>query len=147
MVSLYDQLGGHPLKWSKLRGQQWSGSTLPVFHNGQFNCQEMTVDQNLFTVLPSQRYINPGMVLVFEIFLLRGEKSPLDRVVAWGCFPVCNKNFEIIRGKFKLPLLRGFIDDTKEATGRADQADCDIRDYGKKVQSLEIAYDETNDKL
>merc|ERR1711972_366002 len=36
---------------------------------------------------------------------------------------------------------------TKEATGRADQADCDIRDYGKKVQSLEIAYDETNDKL
>jgi len=118
MVSLYDQLGGHPLKWSKLRGQQWSGSTLPVFHNGQFNCQEMTVDQNLFTVLPSQWYINPGMVLVFEIFLLRGEKSPLDRVVAWGCFPVCNKNFEIIRGKFKLPLLRGFIDDriTKHST-------------------------------
>merc|ERR1712013_233329 len=36
---------------------------------------------------------------------------------------------------------------TKEATGCADQADCDIRDYGKKVQSLEIAYDETNDKL
>merc|ERR1711981_1495933 len=25
--------------------------------------------------------------------------------------------------------------------------DCDIRDYGKKVQSLEIAYDETNDRL
>ena len=27
------------------------------------------------------------------------------------------------------------------------QADCDIRDYGKKVQNLEIAFDETNDKL
>ena len=27
------------------------------------------------------------------------------------------------------------------------QADCDIRDYGKKVQQLEIGYDETNDKL
>ena len=27
------------------------------------------------------------------------------------------------------------------------KADCDIRDYGKKVQSLEIGYDETNDKL
>merc|ERR1712083_852989 len=26
-------------------------------------------------------------------------------------------------------------------------ADCDIRDYGKKVQQLEIAFDETNDKL
>merc|ERR1712013_721032 len=33
--------------------------------------------------------------------------------------------------------IRGFEEATKEATGRADQADCDIRDYGKKVQSLE----------
>merc|ERR1711976_1080528 len=30
---------------------------------------------------------------------------------------------------------------------QADQADCDIRDYGKKGQNLEIAFDETNDKL
>ena len=29
----------------------------------------------------------------------------------------------------------------------AHQADCDIRDYGKKVQQLEIGFDETNDKL
>merc|ERR1711963_749130 len=36
---------------------------------------------------------------------------------------------------------------TREAVGRADQADCDIRDYGKKVQQLEIGFDETNDKL
>merc|ERR1712112_70125 len=43
--------------------------------------------------------------------------------------------------------IRGFEEATKEATGRADQADCDIRDYGKKVQSLDIAYDEPNDKL
>merc|ERR1711992_468288 len=26
-------------------------------------------------------------------------------------------------------------------------ADCDIRDFGKKVQTLEMNYDETNDKL
>jgi len=43
--------------------------------------------------------------------------------------------------------IAGYENDTKEATARADQADCDIRDYGKKVQSLEIGYDETNDKL
>jgi len=43
--------------------------------------------------------------------------------------------------------IAGFEEATREAVGRADQADCDIRDYGKKVQQLEIGYDETNDKL
>jgi len=44
-------------------------------------------------------------------------------------------------------IIQKFEDDTKESTARANQADCDLRDYGKKVQNLEIAFDETNDKL
>merc|ERR1712008_318581 len=43
--------------------------------------------------------------------------------------------------------IDGFEENTREAAARADQADCDIRDYGKKVQQLEIGFDETNDKL
>merc|ERR1712165_366437 len=43
--------------------------------------------------------------------------------------------------------IASFEDATREATARADQADCDIRDLGKKVQNLEMGYDETNDKL
>merc|ERR1711962_1386067 len=43
--------------------------------------------------------------------------------------------------------IEGLEEATREAVGRADKADCDIRDYGKKVQNLEIGYDETNDKL
>merc|ERR1711962_24999 len=43
--------------------------------------------------------------------------------------------------------IEGFEEATREAVGRADKADCDIRDYGEKVQNLEIGYDETNDKL
>merc|ERR1711970_12250 len=43
--------------------------------------------------------------------------------------------------------IAGFEEATREAVGRADQADCDIRDLGKKVQQLEIGFDETNDKL
>ena len=124
------------LKWSKLHGQQWSGSTLPVYHDGKFKSCQILIQQNVFTVLPSQWFINPGMVLIFEVFLLRGALSPVDRAVAWGetwflsqvstfnktdffsltsgfhlgCFPVCNRDFEIIKGKFKLPLLRGHTD-------------------------------------
>merc|ERR1711971_122566 len=43
--------------------------------------------------------------------------------------------------------IAGFEEATREAAARADQADCDIHDYGKKVQQLEIGFDETNDKL
>merc|ERR1712226_1274448 len=43
--------------------------------------------------------------------------------------------------------IAGFEEATREAATRADQADCDIRDYGKKVQQLENSFDETNDKL
>merc|ERR1711936_1344398 len=43
--------------------------------------------------------------------------------------------------------IAAFEEATREAAARADQADCDIRDSGKKVQQLEIGFDETNDKL
>ena len=43
--------------------------------------------------------------------------------------------------------IRKYEDATKEANAMADQADCDIRDYGKKVHGYEIEFDETTDKL
>ncbi len=45
---------------------------------------------------------------------------------------------EYINRKLQCPLQLSFF---------CRQADCDIRDYGKKVQQLEIGFDETNDKL
>merc|ERR1711997_945031 len=35
----------------------------------------------------------------------------------------------------------------KEANGRNDQHEADIRDLGKKIQTYEVEFDETNDKL
>jgi len=43
--------------------------------------------------------------------------------------------------------IKKFEDATKEYDRVSDQADCDIRDYGKKVHGYEIEFDETNDKL
>ena len=43
MVSLYDRLGGHVLKWSSLKGQQWGGATLPLHHDGEFYNIEVKV--------------------------------------------------------------------------------------------------------
>merc|ERR1712098_423391 len=44
-------------------------------------------------------------------------------------------------------IIKKFEDQTKESNALADQADCDIRDYGKKVHGFEIEFDETMDKL
>lgn len=43
MVSLYNRLGGSVMKWSKLKGQQWGGATLPIIHDGNFYNFEMAV--------------------------------------------------------------------------------------------------------
>merc|ERR1712243_1620 len=42
--------------------------------------------------------------------------------------------------------IKKFEDAEKESDRISDQADCDIRDYGK-VHGYEIEFDETNDKL
>ena len=57
------------------------------------------MDQNVYTVLPSKPGIRPGMVLVFELFLLRGEIVATDRVVGWGCFPIADDKFDVVEGK------------------------------------------------
>merc|ERR1712115_609770 len=44
-------------------------------------------------------------------------------------------------------IIKKFEDETKEANTVLEQAECDIRDYGKKVHGFEIEFDETLDKL
>jgi len=44
-------------------------------------------------------------------------------------------------------IINRFEEATKESNRVADQADCDIRDFGKKVHGFEIEFDETTDKL
>ena len=44
-------------------------------------------------------------------------------------------------------IIKKFEDETKEANSILEQAECDIRDYGKKVHGFEIDFDETLDKL
>ncbi|XP_019628555.1 PREDICTED: uncharacterized protein LOC109473086 [Branchiostoma belcheri] len=110
LVSLYDRLGGHVMRWSNLKGQQWGGATLPVSHDGHFWNAELKFDQSVFTVLPPKPDVRPGMILTFELFLLRGAVVPTDRVVCWGSFPICDGQFDVIEGKYKCPFLRGDMD-------------------------------------
>ena len=44
MVSLYNRLGGHNMRWSKLKGQTWGAATLPINHDGRYYNVEMKVN-------------------------------------------------------------------------------------------------------
>lgn len=57
------------------------------------------LNQSVYTALPSRANVRPSMVLLFELFVLRGAATPTDRVVGWGVFPVCDADFRIIDGK------------------------------------------------
>ena len=50
-------------------------------------------------MLPSKPNVSPSMVLVFELFILRGQATPTDQVVGWGVFPISDADFNIIEGK------------------------------------------------
>ena len=43
LVSLHDRLGGHVLRWSKLKGQEWGAATMPTKHRGNFYDTEIKV--------------------------------------------------------------------------------------------------------
>merc|ERR1711990_709529 len=82
--------------------------------------------------------------------------SPLPLLIEEGAQNQNSSEMDAIRKKMQslkaetdtlYATIAKFEEDTREAIKRAEQADCDIRDYGKKVQQLEIGFDETNDKL
>jgi len=108
VTSVYDHMAGHALRWSAWENKKKTGqATLPVGHDGRFNRAELKFDQDLYCALPAKEDMKPAMVFTFELFMLRGDLSPFDRVVAWGAFPICNEHFDIVQGKCKVPLLRG----------------------------------------
>ncbi|XP_061850906.1 uncharacterized protein LOC104551953, partial [Colius striatus] len=106
-VSVLSHLGGGFLKWPRLKEQPEARTTLPVSHDGNFYNTEIYFGQSIQTVLPPKKAAKPCMVLLFELFLLRGTCTWIDREVGWGAFPLCDNNFNTLEGKFKCPFLRG----------------------------------------
>ena len=59
------------------------------------------------------------------------------------------KKMQSLKGETDLlyATIARFEGDTKEANLLSDKHDADIRDLGKKIQTYEVDFDETNDKL
>ncbi|ETL80680.1 hypothetical protein L917_18848 [Phytophthora nicotianae] len=116
--------------------------TRPFHHRGRFYNTEVVVNQNVFVVCPPEVELRPGNTLVFELFMLSQATSAAyagsntmsmprrkrrggqysdhsiamqtDHVVAWGALPLTTPEFQVVQGKFKLPLLRGEMDHTMD---------------------------------
>ncbi|EGZ12060.1 hypothetical protein PHYSODRAFT_516293 [Phytophthora sojae] len=117
--------------------------TRPFHHRGRFYNTEVVVNQDMFVVCPPEVELRPGNTIIFELFLLsqstaaayagnnvmsmpkrrrRGGGQLLnqtmamqtDHVVAWGALPLTTPEFQVVQGKFKLPLLRGEMDHTMD---------------------------------
>jgi hypothetical protein len=112
LVSLFDRIGGKPLKWSKADSglnEKLKPSSQPMVHKGRFYDIDMRVNQSVFVVSPSETKIEPSMCFVFELYRLADKKIPVDRCVGWTVMPICDAHLQITHGKFKLPMLCGPI--------------------------------------
>ncbi|CAK4098589.1 unnamed protein product [Aphanomyces euteiches] len=118
LATLYDRLGGHPITWTVAGdrgvGAGFPGLTTPLLHRGRFYDTEFAVGQNVHVVCPPQIELRPANVVLFEVYMLSNNSSSETRdvVVAWGVLPVCNADFDVVAGCFKVPLIRGDVDHT-----------------------------------
>ena len=101
-VLVKDRIGGKVLNFRK-KEDEWNNVTDPYSHDGKYSSKVMKYQSTLLTLAPSKLDISPTMVLNFQLQHVSGV------VVGEGYFPLLNNIFDLVEGKFKLPLLRGAI--------------------------------------
>lgn len=106
-------------------GDTRPAATLPVKHGGRYYDREIRIDQNVHQLCPSKTDVRPGNVLVFELFRLagsgggsgggsrcgssrhKGGELDVDTAVGWCVLPLADSRLRIVRGSFRIPMLRG----------------------------------------
>lgn len=106
-------------------GDTRPAATLPVKHGGRYFDRELRLDQNVHQLCPSKTDVRPGNVLVFELFRLAGSNAggsggarcgssrhkggelDEDTAVGWCVLPLADSRLRIVRGSFRIPMLRG----------------------------------------
>ncbi|KAL8271117.1 hypothetical protein Esti_004971 [Eimeria stiedai] len=136
MVSVWNKLGGHRLVWTYLSEERSSANenkelgneevpqefptralatgscavSAPVAFAAMYFSECLRFDETVYFNCPSESDLRPSMCLVFQLYLLRGAVSPIDKVVAWGAFPLVGPEGRIVEGAFKVPLFLGEVD-------------------------------------
>jgi hypothetical protein len=66
----------------------------------------------MYFIVPPNLYLEPSNVIIFELIWMSSQTTAEDYIMAWGAFPLVNGDFQINRGKFKVPLMNGRVDYT-----------------------------------
>lgn len=69
----------------------------------------------IYFIMPPHGELLPSNVMVFELVFLSSKERSDDVVMGWGAFPIVNGDFQLNKGKFKVPLIHGEVDYTVDA--------------------------------
>lgn len=108
MLTAYNRLGGSPLSWKNTEFlRSLPCCTSPASHQGRYFDRSLTFEESVYAVLPPKNELRPSFCLIFELYELKSKFSPVVRPIAWAVLPMCNEHFSFVRGKFRLPFLKG----------------------------------------
>lgn len=111
LASILDRVAGQTLRFSTgEHNLDCSAALPPLRHVSKSSEVDRFIDQSVEMLCPAPEVLQTHAVLLFEVWQLKvGKYDPVDKVVGWGVWPLVNKDFIVVEGKFKVPLMKGEV--------------------------------------
>ena len=112
LLSIVDRIGGRTIRFSTGRSNRDCNAALPPLrYAAKSSLIDFFIDRHVDLLCPASILLRTHACLVFELWQLKvGKYDPTDKVVGWGVWPLVNKDFTVVEGKFKIPMLKGPVD-------------------------------------
>ena len=111
--SVIDQIGGNILTYQdKENIRNWTETTKPKRHDGHHLSEALRFEENIVLVSPSKFIATPSTALLFELCVVVSGTSAYNETIGWGVFPLLNQERNYNKGRFKVPLLFGPVDNS-----------------------------------
>jgi hypothetical protein len=128
LASIIDRLSGQTLRFSTGEHNLDCCAALPpIRHYDKSSEVDRVINQSVDMLCPAAEILQTHAILLFEVWQLKvGKYDPIDEVVGWGAWPLVNKDFLVVEGKFKVPLMKGEVNprlDTYESIATTLQDD------------------------
>ena len=114
LCSVYDRVGGSCLRFSTgERNKDCTAALPPLRFKGKSTAVDRYINKHVELMCPAPVLLHSHAVLIIELWRLKvGKYDPVDTVVGFGYWPLVNKDFRVVEGKFKMPMLKGEAEET-----------------------------------